>query len=107
LNVRTPAVRAWRLAALSSCPRLSHHSVQRIHVFLHVVLLEQFVCAGLCVTQNKKGKGIFGFREGREKKVGRRTTMCVSMKLETVLKTPSAPLGCSSHQRGKHSEKSL
>ena len=36
-----------------------------------------------------------------------RTTMWVSMKLETVLKIPSAPLGCSSHQRGKHSEKSL
>jgi hypothetical protein len=33
--------------------------------------------------------------------------MWVSMKLETVLKIPSAPLGCSSHQRGKHSEKSL
>ena len=29
------------------------------------------------------------------------------MKLETVLKTPSAPLGCSSHQSGKHSAKSL
>ena len=33
--------------------------------------------------------------------------MCVSIKFDTVLKTPSAPLGCSSHQRGKHSEKSL
>jgi hypothetical protein len=33
--------------------------------------------------------------------------MWVSIKLETVLKIPSAPLGCSSHQRGKHSEKSL
>jgi hypothetical protein len=37
----------------------------------------------------------------------KRTTMWVSIKLETVLKIPSAPLGCSSHQRGKHSEKSL
>jgi len=36
-----------------------------------------------------------------------RTTMWVSIKLETVLKIPSAPLGCSAHQRGKHSEKSL
>ncbi len=33
--------------------------------------------------------------------------MWVSIKLETVLKIASAPFGCSSHQRGKHSEKSL
>jgi hypothetical protein len=44
--------------------------------------------------------------EGRERGE-KRTTMWVSIKLETVLKIPSAPLGCSSHQRGKHSEKSL
>lgn len=38
-------------------------------------------------------KNVSGF--GRKEKA--RTTMCVSIKFDTVLKTPSAPLGCFSH----------
>jgi hypothetical protein len=60
--------------------------------------------------QGKRTRGwaiSVGWVWANERKGEKRTTMWVSIKLETVLKIPSAPLGCSSHQRGKHSEKSL
>jgi len=58
MQIRTPVVcastAASTLVALSACPRLGHYVVQRIHVFLNVVLLEKFICVVL-VNKDERG----------------------------------------------------
>jgi hypothetical protein len=54
LQIRTPSVRSAAatillllLLLLAACARVSHDSMQRIHVFLNVILLEQIICIRL------------------------------------------------------------